>query len=41
MKMRHHQVSQIVIPPQVAHDLGNRQLRKWPMGLQTDGQQIG
>jgi len=41
MKMRHHQVSQIVIPTQAAHDLGDRQLRKWPMGFQTDGQQIG
>jgi hypothetical protein len=41
MKMRHHQVSQIVIPTQAAHDLGDRQLRKWPMGFQTDGQQRG
>src|ERR1043166_701701 len=41
MKMRRQQVFQMMIPPQVAHDLGDRQLRKWPMGLQTESQQIG
>jgi len=39
--MRRQQVFPIMIPPQVAHDLGDRQWRKWPMGLQTESQQIG
>jgi hypothetical protein len=41
LKMRHHHGSQIVIPTQVAHDLGDRQCRKWSVCLQTYGQQIG
>jgi len=41
MKMRHQQASQIVIPTQVAHDLGDSQFGKSPMGLQTYSQQIG
>ena len=33
--------SEIVFPTQFAHDLRDRQLRKWSMGLQTECQQIG
>ena len=39
--MRRQRVFQIVIPPQLAHDLGNRQFGKRSMGLQTEYQQIG
>ena len=39
--MHHQQISQIVIPTQVAHDLGDRQFRKGSMGLQAYRQQIG
>jgi hypothetical protein len=39
--MRHYQVSQIVIPTQVAHDLSDRQCGKGSMGLQAYRQQIG
>jgi len=39
--MRHYQVSQIVIPTQVAHDLSDRQFGKGSMGLQAYRQQIG
>lgn len=31
----------MVIPTQVAHDLGDGQFGKSPMGFQTYGQQIG
>ena len=41
MKMLSEQGSSIVIPTQVAHDLGDRQCGKGSMGLQTDAQQIG
>ena len=41
MKMRSEQGSQIVIPTQVAHDLGHRQFGKGSMGLQAYRQQIG
>ncbi len=40
MKMRSEQGSQIVIPTQVAHDLGDRQFGKESMGLQAYRQQI-
>ncbi len=39
--MRRQHVFQIVIPTQLAHDLGDRQCGKRSMGLQTEYQQIG
>ena len=39
--MRHQQVSQIVFATQFAHDLGDGQFGKSPMGLQAYRQQIG
>ena len=39
--MRRQYVFQIVIPTQLAHDLGDRQFGKRSMGLQTECQQIG
>ena len=39
--MRRQHVFQIVIPTQLAHDLGDRQFGKRSMGLQTECQQIG
>ena len=41
MKMRHEEVSQILFPPQLAHDLGDGQFGKNPLGLQTQRQEIG
>ena len=41
MKMRREQGSQLVIPTQVAHDLGDRQFGKGSMGLPAYRQQIG
>jgi len=41
MKMHHQQVSQIVIPPQVAPDLGDRQCGKGALGLQAYRSHIG
>jgi hypothetical protein len=39
--MRRQQVFQIMIPTQLAHDLGDRQFEKGSMGLQAYRQQIG
>ena len=39
--MRHEEVSQILLPPQLAHDLGDGQFGKNPLGLQTQRQEIG
>src|SRR4029453_4701620 len=41
MKMCREKLSEIEFPTQFAHDLRDRQLRKWSMGLQTECQQIG
>src|SRR2546426_586226 len=41
MKMRHEEVSQILLPPQLAHDLGKGQFGKNTLGLQTQSQEIG
>ena len=39
--MRHEEVSQILLPPQLAHDLGDGQFGKNTLGLQTQSQEIG
>ena len=39
--MRREEVSQILLSPQFAHDLGDRQFGKNTMGLQTHRQEIG
>ena len=39
--MRHEEVSQILLSPQFAHDLGDRQFGKNALGLQTERQYIG
>ena len=39
--MRHEEVSQILLSPQFAHDLGDGQFRKNTLGLQTQRQEIG
>ena len=39
--MRHEEVSQILLPPQLAHDLGDGQFGKNTLGLQTQRQEIG
>ena len=39
--MRLQEVSQILLPPQFAHDLGDRQFGKNTLGLQTYCQEIG
>ena len=41
MKMRHEEVAQILLSPQFAHDLGDRQCGKNALGLQTERQYIG
>jgi len=41
MKMLREQDVQIVIPTQFAHDLGDRQCGKSPMGFQAYRQHIG
>ena len=41
MKMRHEEVSQILLSPQLAHDLGDGQFGKNTLGLQTQRQEIG
>ena len=41
MKMRHEEVSQILLSPQFAHDLGDGQFGKNTLGLQTQRQEIG
>ena len=39
--MRHEEVSQILLSPQFAHDLGDGQFGKPSLGLQTQRQEIG
>ena len=39
--MRHEEISQILLPPQFAHDLGDGQFGKNTLGLQTQRQEIG
>ncbi len=39
--MRLEEVSQILLSPQFAHDLGDRQFGKNTLGLQTQCQEIG
>ena len=39
--MRHEEVSQILLSPQLAHDLGDGQFGKNTLGLQTQRQEIG
>jgi hypothetical protein len=39
--MRRKEVSQILLSPQFAHDLGDRQFGKNALGLQTERQYIG
>src|SRR6266478_3930801 len=41
MKMRHEEVSQILLSSQLAHDLGDGQFGKNLLGLQTQRQEIG
>jgi hypothetical protein len=41
MKMRHEEVSQILLSPQFAHDLGDGQFGKNTLRLQTQRQEIG
>ena len=41
MKMRHKEVSQILLSSHFAHDLGNGQFGKNTLGLQTQRQEIG
>jgi hypothetical protein len=41
MKMRREEVSHILLSPQFAHDLGDRQFGKNPLGLQAQCQEIG
>jgi len=41
MKMRHKEVSQILLSPQLAHNLRNGQFGKNTLGLQTQRQEIG
>src|SRR5215467_3342529 len=41
MKMRYEEVSQILLPPQLAHDFGDGQFGKNTLGLQTQCQEIG
>jgi hypothetical protein len=41
MKMRHEELSQILLPPQLAHDLGAGQFGKNTLGLHTQSQEIG
>jgi hypothetical protein len=38
MKMRRKEVSHILLSPQFAHDLGDRQFGKSALGLQTERQ---
>jgi len=39
--MRCEEISQILLPTQLAHDLGERQFGKSTMGWQTERQYIG
>ena len=39
--MRHEEVSQILLSPQFAHDLGDGQFGKNTLGFQTQRQEIG
>ena len=39
--MRHEEVSQILLSPQLAHDLGDGQCGKNTLGLQTQRQEVG
>jgi len=41
MKMCHEEVSQILLASQFAHDLGDGQFGKTPLGFQTQRQEIG
>jgi hypothetical protein len=41
MKMRHEEVSQILLSSHFAHDLGHGQFGKNTLGLQTQRQEIG
>jgi hypothetical protein len=41
MKMRHEEVSQILLSSQFAHDLGDGQFGKNTLGLQTQRQERG
>ena len=39
--MRHEEVSQILLSPQFAHDLGDGQFGKNTLGWQTQSQEVG
>ena len=39
--MRYEEISQILLPPQFAHDLGEGQFGKNTLGLQTQRHEIG
>ena len=41
MKMRRKEISQIRLPSQFTHDLGDGQFGKNTLGLQTQSQEIG